>query len=287
MKIIHSILDKRGVPILVGLFAILLVAEKKIALRKRVQARLKRMVINSLVAAPAFVLLRFLLIPVMVGVAIKNRSLRFGLNYQHDLPQWFKSIISFLLLDYSNYLWHSLNHRLPVLWRFHLVHHTDLDLDVTTAIRFHFGEMITSVFFRGGAVLLIGASPKAVLIYEILFEAATQFHHSNMRLPLRVEKLLNKIIVTPRMHGIHHSIVKKETDSNFSVIFSGWDRIHSTIRLNVEQNDIVIGVPSYRDGEKLTVRELLALPFKKIQPWQLPDGTVPNRKIIYKDEMKK
>ena len=154
------------------------------------------------------------------------------------------------------------------MWRFHIVHHTDLDLDVTTAIRFHFGELIGSVFFRGAAVVLIGVSPLTALIYEILFEAATQFHHSNIKLPFRFEKTLNKIFVTPRMHGIHHSMVKRETDSNYSIIFSFWDRIHKTVRLNIPQNEIVTGVPSYADETELTIGQLLKLPFTKIRAWE-------------------
>ena len=151
------------------------------------------------------------------------------------------------------------------------MHHTDLDLDVTTAFRFHFGEMITSVVFRGAAVLLTGASPMTVLIYEICFEAAAQFHHSNTRLPLRVEKIINYLVVTPRMHGIHHSVLKRETDSNYSVIFSFWDRLHHTSRRDFEK-PVIIGVPSYSDPKELTVKELLTLPFRTIRSWGAKAG---------------
>src|SRR5436190_8173699 len=181
----------------------------------------------------------------MVWLAIKNESWKIGINYLYSASPAIKFVMAFLLLDYSNYIWHILLHKMPVLWRFHLVHHTDLVVDVTTAFRFHFGEMIGSVIFRGASVLLIGASPLIVLIYEIAFEAATQFHHSNMKLPFRVEKKLNYLIVTPRMHGIHHSMIKRQTDSNYSIIFSFWDRLHRTVRLNVYQNEIVTGVPIY------------------------------------------
>jgi sterol desaturase/sphingolipid hydroxylase (fatty acid hydroxylase superfamily) len=210
--------------------------ETKFQLRKRVQNRWKRIFINFIVSLPAFALLRFLFIPAIVWVAVQNQRWHFGLNYLFVAPWWAKAAISFILLDYSNYIWHILLHKLPFMWRFHLVHHTDLDLDVTTAFRFHFGELIASVIFRGGAVLLIGVSPLMALFYEIAFEAATQFHHSNTKLPFQFEKFLNKIFVTPRMHGIHHSMIKRETDSNYSIIFSFWDRIHKTVRLNISQN---------------------------------------------------
>lgn len=226
------------------------------------------MIINFIVSLPAFALLRLLFIPAMVLLAVKNQNWQIGISYWVAGPAWLKSVSAFLLLDYSNYIWHILLHKLPILWRFHLVHHTDLDLDITTAFRFHFGEIIGSVLFRGGAILLIGASPAMVLIYEIIFEGATQFHHSNTKLPFRFEKLLNYVIVTPRMHGIHHSMVKKETDSNYSVIFSFWDRIHKTIRLNIPQDEIVTGVPSYADEKELTIGRLLKLPFTAVREWK-------------------
>ncbi len=265
---IKSIFDSYGTPILIGLFIILFIVETKFQLRKRVQNRWKRMLINFIVSIPAFALLRILFIPAMVWLATQNQQWLFGLNYLYAAPAWIKAVISFLLLDYSNYIWHILLHKLPILWRFHLVHHTDLDLDITTAFRFHFGEMIGSVFFRGAAIILIGASPVMVLIYEIVFEAAAQFHHSNIKLPFRFEKMLNYLIVTPRMHGIHHSMIKKETDSNYSIIFSFWDRIHKTVRLNIHQNEIVTGVPHYADERELTIGNLLKMPFTKIREWK-------------------
>ena len=265
---ISGVFDTYGTPILIVMFLILLLLETKFILRERVQNRWKRMVINFIVAIPAFALLRLLFIPAMVWLATQNVEWQIGLNYILNGPQWLTVIFSFLLLDYSNYLWHITMHKLPLMWRFHLVHHTDLDLDITTAFRFHFGEMIGSVLFRGAAVLLIGVSPLIVLIYEIIFEAATQFHHTNFKLPLRLEKAINYVVVTPRMHGIHHSIVKEETDSNYSVIFSFWDRMHKTARLNVPQSEVVIGVPQYPDEKELTIGKLLKLPFTNIREWK-------------------
>lgn len=265
---IKKIFDLRGAPLLIIAFGILLVAERKRQLRKRNQPQIKRGIINSIVAIPSFSLLRLVFIPAMVKLALHNRTLKLGLNYQYNANPLLKGIITFLALDYTNYLWHILNHKIPLLWRFHVVHHSDPDLDITTAFRFHFGELIGSVFFRGAAVLLTGASAIHVLIYEILFEGATQFHHSNWKLPIRLEKNLNKVIVTPRMHGIHHSMIRQETDSNYSVIFSWWDRLHKTVRLNVPQEMITIGVPSYSNPDELTAGYLLKLPFTKIRGWE-------------------
>jgi sterol desaturase/sphingolipid hydroxylase (fatty acid hydroxylase superfamily) len=270
--LIHEIFDKVGIPVLVVIFLALFALESRFQLRKRVGNRWKRIITNSIVSIPAFTLLRLLFLPVMVWVAYTNQDLKFGLNYLIGLPTWFESCLAFLLLDYGNYIWHYLNHKLGFLWRFHVVHHTDPDLDITTAFRFHFGELIGSVFSRGAVVLLTGATPELVLIYEIVFEAATQFHHSNWKLPIRIEKILNLVIVTPRMHGIHHSVVRQQTDSNFSVIFSFWDRIHGTVCLNVDQNLVVTGVPSYSNQSELTILYLLKLPFTRIRKWNAPES---------------
>lgn len=266
---IKNIFDTYGAPVLLGIFILLFILEEILPLRARVQNRWKRIIINSIISIPAFLLLRLLFMPAVVWLAFKNQEWQFGIGYVTDLPVQVKAVLTFLLLDYGNYIWHILLHRLPIMWRFHLVHHTDLDLDVTTAFRFHFGELIASVFFRGIVIIVIGVSPLVVLVYEIVFEAATQFHHSNMKLSTNLENVFNKFLVTPRMHGIHHSIINKETNSNFSVVFSFWDLIHKTMRLNVRQQNIVIGDPAYRNENELTARFLLKLPFMNIRKIKL------------------
>lgn len=267
MSVVRQLFDKKLVPVLALVCVALFVAESRRLLRKRTQPRWKRVVTNAVVSLPAFSLLRFLLLPVMVKLAIKSRQAKAGLNYQYHASPALKGAVAFLLLDYTNYLWHVVMHKLPLLWRFHVVHHSDLDLDLTTAFRFHFGELIGSVLYRGAAVFAIGASPVTLLIYEAVFEGATQFHHTNWKLPYGTEKLLNKVIVTPRMHGIHHSMIRQETDSNYSVVFSCWDRLHRTLRLNVPQDAVVTGVPAYSNPEELTIGNLWKMPFTKIRPW--------------------
>lgn len=271
-------LDKWGAPLLILVFIFLLVAETRKQLRKRKSSRWQRIKNNIGVAAFGIVALRLVLIPALVLFAMWAEEENFGLLNWLDFPGWITYVGGFLLLDYGNYLWHLLNHKWNFLWRFHNVHHIDLDLDVTTAVRFHFGEILLSVIFRGGAILLIGPPYLLVLVYEIIFEGANLFHHSNWKLPFKTEKALSLMIVTPRMHGVHHSIVKRETDSNYSIIFNFWDRIHRTIRLNIPQHQINIGVPSYRDPGEQNFWKLLLMPFKKPRPWQLPDGKIPERK---------
>lgn len=278
-QVFFPILDKYGAPVLIVLFILLLFLQYRWPLRRWVRRLSPRFLTNAGVAVPAFAVLRLVLIPAEIAVAYWASQHEFGLLYLFSMSSWLHGILAFLLLDYLLYVWHWLNHQIPFLWRFHNVHHNDLDLGVTTAFRFHFGEMLLSAFFRVAGVLLIGAGPVAVLIYEVAFEASVAFHHSNWRLPIRLERPLNWFIVTPRMHGIHHSIVQRETNSNYSNLFTIWDRLHRTIRLNVRQDEVVVGVPGYQtDGHDQTLLGLLTLPFRRQKEyWKLPDGTQPDR----------
>lgn len=275
---IHPIIDLIGGPLLIGIFGLLFRKEAKRPLRKRVQDKTDRLVTNGAIATVAAATVRLTLVPVVVWVAHRVERKRSGLLYRLPLPPVLHNLLALLLLDYSMYLWHRINHSVPFLWRFHNVHHTDLDMDVSTAFRFHFGELLLSVFYRSGQVALIGVSPKMALAYEIILEAETEFHHSNWRLPIELERRLHHVVVTPRMHGIHHSIVKRETNSNWGNIFPYWDRLHRTLRLDIPQDAITVGVPAYRDPEELKAIPLLMLPFgPQRDPWLLPDGTRPDR----------
>lgn len=276
---IHStILDNYGGPTLLALFCVLLVVEYRQPLRRWVQNFFRRVVTNAAVSAPTFLVLRLGLIPAELGAAYCAREAHFGLLNVIPMPPWLHGVLTFLLMDYLLYVWHVLSHKVPLLWRFHNVHHTDLDLSVFTSIRFHFGEMILSGLFRAAGVLLFGAGAVAVLVYEVVFEGSVAFQHSNWRLPYRLERALVWVIITPRMHGIHHSIVRAESDSNFTNLFSVWDRLHGTLRLNVPQDQITIGVPAYRDEKELGVFPLLLLPFRpQRQYWRLADGSCPGR----------
>jgi sterol desaturase/sphingolipid hydroxylase (fatty acid hydroxylase superfamily) len=272
-----EILDEWGVPVLLSFTVFLFIAETLWQLRKRKVSRWKRIKTNIGIAATALFMLRVALIPGLVLVAKWAEDAGIGLVHWVEFPQWLIYVLGFVLLDYGNYLWHVINHKIPFLWRFHNVHHIDLDLDITTAVRFHFGEVFLAVFFRGFLILILGTPYLLVLMYEIIFEGATNFHHTNWKLRYKVEKILSWFIVTPRMHGIHHSIVQRETNSNYSVILNIWDRLHRTIRLNVRQDEITIGVPSYQDPEEQTIKNLLLLPFGPQRPWKLPDGKTPER----------
>jgi sterol desaturase/sphingolipid hydroxylase (fatty acid hydroxylase superfamily) len=189
---------------------------------------------------------------------------RLGLIRWLRLPPGLRFVLGFLLLDYTLYLWHRLNHHLPFLWRFHAVHHTDLDLDSTTGLRFHFGELSLAAGFRAAQVLLLGVDRRTLRVWQQMLVVSVIFHHSNLELPIDFERRLVPFLVTPRMHGIHHSRRGEEMDSNYSSLLSCWDRLHQSLKLNVSQRSITIGAPGFSRPEDVTLAASLALPFKNI-----------------------
>lgn len=202
-----------------------------------------------------------------------TRASSFGLLPLLGLTGAVEMVAAFLLLDLSFYCWHVANHRIAFLWRFHNVHHVDPDLDVTTAFRFHFVEVALSAGFRAAQVLLIGPSLATYVAYEFVFQLRTLFHHSNLRMPVSMERVLNAVLVTPRMHGIHHSDIRAENLANFGVVFAWWDRLCRTACLNVPQQRVTIGIPGYSRPEDNALQRSFAMPFRA-QPdyWAGPEG---------------
>src|SRR6059036_2964802 len=272
------LMDYVGRPLMACVFLALLWLQWRFPLRRQHFSVLHRLVRNFVLSIPGFAIVRLAMLPIPIAVAIWAHERHIGLLNWLAFPGWAAVIATYLLMDYAYWWWHWANHMVPVFWRFHNVHHTDLDLDVSTAARFHFGEMIFSVGFLSLAVLLFGIGPIMLVAFFITLEAATLFHHSNWRLPIWIERILNLILVTPRMHGIHHSIVQRETNSNWGTIFCWWDKLHRTLRRDIPQNEITIGVAAYRDEKELTLAQLLVLPFRKQREWRLPDGLAPDRK---------
>jgi sterol desaturase/sphingolipid hydroxylase (fatty acid hydroxylase superfamily) len=189
-----------------------------------------------------------------------------GLVKLFKLGVWAEVGLAVVLLDYTLYVWHVLTHKATFLARFHRVHHADLDMDASTALRFHFGEMILSVPWRAAQVLAIGAAPLSLSTWQTVTTMAILFHHSNWRLPYGIERWLCRLIVTPRMHGIHHSIIMEETDANWSTIFSFPDFLHRTIRLNVPQEKLTMGLPVLRSENELTLGKLITMPITAGDP---------------------
>ncbi len=167
---------------------------------------------------------------------------RFGLLNTWDLAPWLRFVLAVLLLDAWTYLWHWLNHRVPFFWRFHRWHHADRAMDVTTASRFHTGEIILSSLLRVPVLALIGCGVGELALYELMLFAVVQFHHANIALPERLDRVLRLVIVTPSLHKVHHSIVRAESDSNYSSLFSWWDRVFGSRRFAADPRKIVFGV---------------------------------------------
>lgn len=262
----------------IAFLAGLLLLERLLPLRARRTAVALRVGVNAALAAIAYATSGLLVTPLALRLAGLTAGHDIGLLPRLALPGAAATGLAILAMDLSFYYWHRLNHRLPLLWRFHNVHHVDRDLDVTTALRFHFGEIVMSTFFRSLQVTLLGVGPLAYVAYEALLQCANLFHHSNLRLPIGFERALNLIFVTPRMHGIHHSEIEGEANSNYSVVFSFWDRLHRSLCLGVPQGEVTVGVPAYREPGDQRLLGALTLPFRRQRDyWRRPDGTRPER----------
>jgi sterol desaturase/sphingolipid hydroxylase (fatty acid hydroxylase superfamily) len=269
-----------AIGLVAGTFLALAVFERRRPLRRSVEPKPRRTGRNLAIAALGSVAVQVAEMPVVSRVAAAVERRRWGLLKRLRLPVWIEVSAAVLLMDYTLYVWHVLTHRVPALWRFHAVHHIDLDLDASTAVRFHFGELTLSTPWRVAQVVLIGTSPLALSIWQTGLLMSILFHHSNVELPLWLERRVNRVFVTPRMHGIHHSQVRDETDSNWSSGLTLWDWLHGTLRLNVPQREITIGVPAFTDPDAVTLPQMVALPFVPPRPhWVRPDGTEPARPV--------
>lgn len=264
--------------VVAGAYVLLLAAGLLFPLRKAKRRLMPRLLTNAAMTGLTFATGALLVRTTALRVSAWSAAAGFGLLHWAVLPLALEFGLGFLLMDLTFYWWHRANHAVPLLWRFHNAHHIDPDLDVTTGFRFHMVEVAYSTPFRALQVSVIGVSPLLYITYELVFQLATLFHHSNMRLPIGVERMVNKIAVTPRMHGIHHSVVREETNSDYSVIFRWWDWLHRSLRLDVPQPQVEIGVPGYQKDEDNRLRNALLMPFREQRPyWRRPGGERPTR----------
>lgn len=261
----ESFLQNRTLPLLLLLMfgAVLLIVQTKWPLVKHRQSLKGRLFTNGIMASLTYVAAIFLVRPSVFYAMELSSNANWGILKLLPNNIIIQASAAFLLMDLSFYYWHRLNHKVNILWRFHNVHHIDRDMDVSTGFRFHFAEVALSSIFRFLQVLVIGPSLLIFLSYEFIFQMCTFFHHSNLRLPLALDNLLKWLVVTPRMHEIHHSNFKNETDSNYSVVFSFWDRIHKTFTKNVPMERVVIGVPGYSEPGDNSLKNLIISPFRK------------------------
>ncbi len=251
-----------GVVLAAGGVLAFMLAEQRRPLRRQAERPAPRATRNAatfglgqLVAAP----LRFvLLLPVLHLVQREGFALA-GLT---ALPLAARVVVGVILLDATLWIWHVLNHRVPFLWRFHAAHHADLDMDASTALRFHFGELALSVIWRAAQVFVLGIEPVTLAVWEGLTLLASLFHHANLDLGARLDGAIAPWVPTPRLHGIHHSIVPGERESNYGVLTSVWDRLMGTYRPETD-TEVVVGLAEERDPGGLTFWKVQAMPFRR------------------------
>lgn len=234
---------------------------------RRVQRndRLARWPGNLGVVALDTLIVRLLLPAAAVGVAVVADTRGWGLFNVGALPAWLVIVASIVLLDLAIYFQHVLFHRVPILWRLHRMHHADLELDVTTGVRFHPLEVLLSMLIKLAVIITIGAPAVAVLIFEVLLNATSMFNHGNVRIPRRIDAMLRWLIVTPDMHRVHHSILRRETNSNFGFNLPWWDRVFGTYRAQPSDGHdaMTLGIEQFRDPRELRLDRMLLQPFRR------------------------
>jgi sterol desaturase/sphingolipid hydroxylase (fatty acid hydroxylase superfamily) len=208
---------------------------------------------------------RFVAPGAAIAVAQTAATHEWGLLHTFVPPSWAAVVLAVTLLDLTIYFQHVMFHAVPTLWRLHRVHHTDLDFDLTTGIRFHPVEILLSSGIKCAAIAAIGAPVIAVVVFEVLLNGTTLFNHANARLPRILERFLRWIVVTPDMHRVHHSIIYNETNSNFGFNLPWWDRMFGTYRAQPagRHEAMTIGVDAFRRREDLRLDHLLVQPFRE------------------------
>lgn len=250
-----------------GLFALLAVAETLAPRRERVQPRGSRWTTNWGIVIIDAITLRALALamPLLaVGAALDAQRNGWGLMNALDVPLWAGAVATVLLFDFAIWAQHLVTHKIPLLWRFHRVHHADRDVDVTTAIRFHPVEIALSMLLKIGLVYLLGPPAIGMLLFEIILNGTAMFSHANLKLPQPVDAVLRKVLVTPDMHRVHHSADRREHDSNYGFALSVWDRIFRTYVAQPEGGHagMTAGL-QWQDERPSRLGWSLALPFRR------------------------
>jgi sterol desaturase/sphingolipid hydroxylase (fatty acid hydroxylase superfamily) len=250
--------------IFLGGFLLLALLETLLPRRHRRLTRLRRWPGNIGIAVLNQLLARVLIPATAVGIAAGNAENSMGILNRIALPGWLEFAVGLLLLDLVIYTQHVTFHKVPWLWRIHRMHHTDTDFDTSTALRFHPVEILLSAFIKLWAVAIISPSASAVLVFEVLLNAAAMFNHSNLAIPVLIDRWLRLCVVTPDMHRVHHSVIREETDANYGFNFPWWDRLFHTYR-DQPQNpheSMQIGQPDFRNPREALPDRLLTQPFR-------------------------
>jgi sterol desaturase/sphingolipid hydroxylase (fatty acid hydroxylase superfamily) len=252
--------------IFVGGIIFFLIIELFVPYRESSVSKVKRWVNNVLLAVFNSLIINLVFSTTIIAAAhyvTTNKSGLMNLEYIPGLSNWIRVLIILVFLDFILYIWHVLNHLMPLFWRFHRVHHSDINMDVSTATRFHIGELSFSAIIKIALIFFVGFSISTLIIYECAVVFCAQFHHSCLKVPRWLETVLWILFVPPSMHRIHHSVIRKEMDSNYGTIFSIWDRIMGTFVKHVDQSKIHIGIGAYQDAAKLNFQHLMVMPFTK------------------------
>lgn len=247
-----------------GVLAAMIAWEWLLPRRTRSQSRWSRWPSNLAIVALNTLLLRLLLPGASVGMAVVAEHHGWGLLSVLAPSPALKFVIAIVLLDLAIYLQHVMFHAVPVLWRFHRMHHADLDFDVTTGSRFHTGEILFSMGYKMAVVSVLGAPAESVIAFEILLNATSMFNHGNVYLPSGLDRILRSVLVTPDMHRVHHSVLREETNSNFGFNLSCWDRLLGTYRAQpaAGHEKMTIGLDVFRDAGELRLDRMLVQPFR-------------------------
>jgi sterol desaturase/sphingolipid hydroxylase (fatty acid hydroxylase superfamily) len=247
-----------------GVFAVMAFWELIGPRRKQTVGRPWRWPNNLSVVLVDTVLVRILFPTTAVGLALVANAHGVGLFNVVAVPPSIGLVASVILLDLAIYFQHVLFHALPLLWRLHRMHHADLDIDVSTGLRFHPVEILLSMVIKFAMVIALGAPAIAVLVFEILLNATSMFNHSNVRIPDTFDRLLRLFVVTPDMHRVHHSVLSRETNSNFGFNLPWWDRLFGTYRAQpaAGHEAMIIGIEQFRDPRELGLDRMLLQPFR-------------------------
>ena len=251
--------------VFVGLFLTLALLEILAPRRVPKNIKAKRWITNWAIVLIDSLVLRLLFKTAAVGGAIWATDQGIGLFNMLDIPAWIAIVVSFVILDFAIWLSHVASHKIPIFWKIHRMHHSDVDFDVTTAIRFHPIEIILSMLWKFAFIIVIGAPAVSVLIFEVVLNGSAMFNHSNLKLPLKFDRILRKVIVTPDMHRVHHSIVHNETDSNYGFNLAIWDRMFGTYIDQPEagHDNMTIGLEEWQDENPSRLLWSLKVPFFK------------------------
>ncbi len=246
-----------------GIFGLMAIWEVIAARRELITGKGRRWVGNLSLVALDTLIVRLLFPTAALGMASMVQDLEWGVLNVVSVPYWSAVLISIIMLDLAIYLQHVMFHALPALWRLHMVHHADLDLDVTSGSRFHPIEIVLSMFIKLGVIAVLGPPLLGVLIFEVVLNGLAMFNHANVRMPLPLDRVLRLIIVTPDMHRVHHSVERPEHNTNFGFNLSCWDRVLGTYKDQPARGHegMTIGLKSFRERTWQSLPRLLAMPF--------------------------